>query len=410
VGYFLNSTDFGDGAVASAGSRDMFIVKTSSVGTLLWKMTTGNVQIDTLQSVAVDSNDNIIVGGQFRVSLTIQENTVTSAGASDTLLAKFNSSGGLIWAKSFGSASGDSDAKAVTVDSSNNILVTGSFGDSINFGGATLSSSGGNDIYLVKFSPNGALLWSKRFGGFSDDSGMSISTDVVGNIFIGATIGGSIDFGGGITGGGGGVDAALVKFESSGAFLWSRSISGASGDSIATVTCTSSGNVVVAGYATNNADFGDGQITCSSTCMFTAHYNAAGTFQWERHTVDYLATAYGIGVDVSDNVYVAGYVDSRLSLETGNAVSVIDNGLSCYLLKLSSDGSYVWEQRQIRNSAFGASEPCSVYGVSVGTNVVIIGGKFAGGPSTLDFGSTILSNPSTSVTNFEGFVAAYNQS
>src|SRR5205814_1083356 len=65
VGYFSGSADFGAGALPSAGGSDIFIAKYTSQNSLLWAKRFGGGGYDNAYSVAVDSQNNIIVAGCF---------------------------------------------------------------------------------------------------------------------------------------------------------------------------------------------------------------------------------------------------------------------------------------------------------------------------------------------------------
>jgi hypothetical protein len=68
-------------------------------------------------------------------------------------LAKFGSDGSHIWSKRYSGGGAHANGRAVAVDGGDNVLATGDFNASINLGGATLTSPGGTDTYLVKLGP-----------------------------------------------------------------------------------------------------------------------------------------------------------------------------------------------------------------------------------------------------------------
>ncbi|HLN81480.1 MAG TPA: hypothetical protein VK392_09850, partial [Thermoanaerobaculia bacterium] len=79
--------------------------------------------------------------------------------------------GAQIWARRL-SGSGAFDnayASGIAVDGAGNVVVVGAFQNSVDFGGGSLTSAGGTDMFVAKYSASGAHLWSRRFGGASDD-------------------------------------------------------------------------------------------------------------------------------------------------------------------------------------------------------------------------------------------------
>src|SRR4030095_16523283 len=87
----------------------------------------------------------------------------------------------------FGSSSGGTKNQpyAVAVDASGNVAVTGSFQNSIDFGGGPITASGTSpSIFVVKLSATGAHLWSKGMGGTGADYGRGIAFDPSGNVVV----------------------------------------------------------------------------------------------------------------------------------------------------------------------------------------------------------------------------------
>jgi hypothetical protein len=168
-----------------------------------------------------------------------------------------------LWSKRFGGCSNDY-GNSFSVDSSGNVYMTGYFSSStIDFGGGALTNAGGYDIFLAKFDSNGNHLWSKRFGGSDYDRGYSISVDSSGNVYItGDFESSTIDFGGGALTNAGYWDIYLAKFDSNGNHLWSKRFGGSGWDKGQSVSVDSSGNVYITGwFKSSTIDFGGGALT-----------------------------------------------------------------------------------------------------------------------------------------------------
>src|SRR5690242_2638557 len=143
-------------------------------------------------SVAADHLGNSVSVGGFGGTVDLGNGLVSNvegynAGSGrDIFIAKYNAQGGLIWVKSMGS-SGNDAALGVAIDSQNNIIVVGGFHGTVDFGGVSLTSAGGFDIFVVKYSPSGGLLWAKRFGGAWEEVARAVAVDANDNIFLAAT-------------------------------------------------------------------------------------------------------------------------------------------------------------------------------------------------------------------------------
>ncbi|MEE9411846.1 MAG: SBBP repeat-containing protein, partial [Methylococcales bacterium] len=154
---------------------------------LEWAKRAGGAGFDVGNQIAVDSSGNAYVAGIVTDPATFglgesSETTLTSnfLGA---FVAKYSASGDLIWVKPSGSPRG------LAVDNSGSVYVMGNFTNTVTFGSGessetTLTSDGGNDIFLAKYTADGDLVWAKRAGGISFDVGSSLAVDGSGNAYL----------------------------------------------------------------------------------------------------------------------------------------------------------------------------------------------------------------------------------
>jgi len=140
-----------------------------------------------------------------------------------------------IWSKRFGGTLGDF-GNSVATDTSGNVLVTGAFYGTVDFGGGNLTSVFRN-IFLAKYAPNGNHLWSKRFGDGGGEDGTGVTTDTSGNVLVTGNFDSTVDFGGGnLTSAGGSNDIFLAKFDANGNHLWSKCFGGTNIDNLRSVS------------------------------------------------------------------------------------------------------------------------------------------------------------------------------
>ena len=159
----------------SGGLLDAFIVKyIGSTGFGIWATRITGTTTDRGHGIVVDSLDNIIVTGFYSVTPTTIYNapggtvstlpTLTNSGNNDVFIVKYNSSGIGVWATRI-AGTADDQGNSITVDSNNNIIVTGSYDSSpvtiYNTPGTlvagTLVNTGLNDVFLVKYTSNGFI-------------------------------------------------------------------------------------------------------------------------------------------------------------------------------------------------------------------------------------------------------------
>jgi hypothetical protein len=153
AGYFDDTIDFGSGPLATAGGRDMFVAKFSSAGKLGWSKSFGGVGPTSIAgaSIAVDKAGGITLFGNFSSSIDLGGGPLTSDGSNDIFVAKLDAAGSYLWARSFGDMGLQAAGRGcVGLIGATNIVVAGSFQNTIDLGGGPLTSSGGRDAFLAR--------------------------------------------------------------------------------------------------------------------------------------------------------------------------------------------------------------------------------------------------------------------
>ncbi len=121
---------------------------------------------EQLNSVVTDVSDNIITTGRFQktsfISGGTKQDTMTSLGGYDIFLSKFSPNGQLNWTRTVRSKAGINEGKVLSVDAIDNIYLGGIYADSAIFNdGSYLKAIGEQNSFISKFSPLGNLIWSK---------------------------------------------------------------------------------------------------------------------------------------------------------------------------------------------------------------------------------------------------------
>lgn len=346
AGYFQRTVDFGGGAFTSLGASDVFVAKYSSTGQHVWSRRFGGINDDIAQGVAVDAAGNAFVIGYFSGSADFGAGALTSAGMSDAFLAKYSPTGAALWVNRLGGTSNDR-GYAVGVDALGSPVVTGYMVGTVDFGGGAITSAGGADVFLAKFSATGGHLWSRRFGGASSDVPESVALDASGNVAIAGYFQGTADFGGGALTSAGLNDAFAARYDANGNHTWSRRWGGASDDRGAGVAVNSAGNVIVTGSFTGDVSFGGATlVNPGGSDIFLVSYSPAGVHNWSKGFGTSTAvgeSATAVAVDASDNVLLTGSIVAGVNFGGGAL-----NGSGSYdvfIAKFRSDASHVWSKR-----------------------------------------------------------------
>jgi hypothetical protein len=320
--YQSPSIDFGGGALSSIGFRGGFLVKLDPNGSHVWSKNFGSnaSSSDSASVTGVSVNaTGVAATGSFTGSLTANGTTLTSAGNTDVLVAKFATDGTKAWIRSFGESMYDF-GNDVAIDSSGNVVVVGSFQGSLMVPpNGTLEAGSVQAVLLLKLaSADGSPLVSKRFGSTTMESnGLAVAIDNSDAIFIGGGFWGTGDFGGGAPLMATRVqDAFLAKYSSAGAYLWAKSFGGTGdGESIVTVSLNAGGDVAATGGFCGTLSFGGDMLSAASQCpssgvvnhgndMFAAHFSGTDG----SHVVSFR----GGGALDDDGIGIALAADGRL--------------------------------------------------------------------------------------------------
>ncbi len=316
----------------------------------------------------------------------------------------------------FGSP-GEDRGQAVAVDGNDNVIATGYFAGTVDFGGGPFTSAHlpwldanqYQDVFVAKHGSGGVHLWSRQIGAEGNDRGYDVATDASGNGLVTGAVAGSIDFGNGQWASTlGGLDAFLVKYSGfDGSYGWSRRMGGNQDDAGYGVAVDGSGSVIVTGYWQRRADFGGGPVTSAGSTdatgnggsidVFVAKYSGVdGSHVWSK-PLGGAGSDYGVDVacDSAGNVIALGRFQSTVDFGGGPLASL--GGTDNFVAKYSAtDGSHLWSR------AFGGTLTDLGHSLAVDAagNVYVVG-DFQG---TVNFGG----EPLTSAGSYDIFLAKYS--
>jgi hypothetical protein len=328
AGTFNSWIDFGGGPLSSAGENDLFVAKYSGDGAHLWsKRMGGSEGNDTAHGVAIDSIGNVVLTGTIVGSVEFGGSATFAVGPfdNDIVLAKFaGENGSFVWAKRFASTASD-NGLGVAIGPQDEIVFTGNFSGPINFGGGVLASAG-QDVFVAQFSPSGEHLWSRGFGGALDDSGNAVAIDANDNIILTGAFAGTIDFGGGALNSADENydDIFLTKLSGDGSHLWSKNFGGTIIDSGNAVAVDRSGNVALAGSFSDSINLGGDTLnSAGGVDVFLAKYSPDGSPLWSKAFGAETGSDSGcaVAVDNQNNIIGAGGFFSAVDFGGGPQIS-----------------------------------------------------------------------------------------
>ncbi|WP_158501507.1 kelch repeat-containing protein [Vitiosangium sp. GDMCC 1.1324] len=326
--------------LTSTGDSDSFVVKLAPDGTLLNWTAIGGAKHQEVWGMAVDSQGDVLVAGRNWGTLNVNGTLYPTAGGADAFVVKLRGSDlSPLWAHNWGSAAFDS-VEGVDVDTANNVLLTGRFSNTVNFGGLPLISLGDTDAYVVKLSATGTHLWSKSFGAPGMQVGSDVQTDGANNVVVtGGFEGNNVSFGGPPLPNAGDMDIFLLKMDANGNHLWSKSFGGPNTDAAEALAVASNGSIAITGELVGPTDFGGGPRTGHGGYdSFVARFDQDGTHHWSQVHGD-ITTQAGLGIafDSAGNALVIGELEGRARFGQDASTELVSNGCSdIFLLKLRS--------------------------------------------------------------------------
>ena len=378
-----------------------------------WAYHAGDHGYESATSVAVDASGNAYITGPY-TSAFINFGTFSLlnsfSGTSDIFLVKFDPSGTVLWAKTFGGADGD-QGNSVAVDASGNVILTGWFASaSITFGSTVLTNAGttSSDLFIAKFDPSGNLKWAKSAGGTINDRGYGVSTDTNSNIFVtGWYSSPTINFGTGVLTNAGSAtnDIFLVKYDANGTALWSKTIGGNNNDAGNACATDVSGNTYVTGnFASSSINFGTGALTnagSGTNDLFITKYDPSGASLWSASAGGhYDEMCNGLAIS-GNNVYLTGDFSSPVLIfgSTAALTNASAGTNDIFLASYSSAGTANWSKRA---GGIDADEGKCVCADASGN--AYISGSFIS--TSITFGTGTLTNFSAGTKDL--FVAGFN--
>jgi hypothetical protein len=189
IGRFLEATMFGRGepgqtSFTSAGGYDLFLARYNPDGTLDWARHIGGAEHDEPGNVSVAPDGSVLFTASFQGTVVLSpgapdEIQLTSGGAWDVLVARYNKDGTLSWARTITGASSE-HGHVISALPDGGSLVTGWIKGAATFGmgesnQTVVQPQGATDVFLARYEPDGDLTWVTHAGGSGDVSGRGLS-------------------------------------------------------------------------------------------------------------------------------------------------------------------------------------------------------------------------------------------
>lgn len=433
TGYFQGIVDFDPGpgvnALNAQGGLGIYLLKVNDQGEHIWAKAIGGPGYKTGANLEIDPAGNIYLSGQFKNTIDFDPGPgthyLTSNGELDAYIAKFNASGELLWAISYGGADNDGAGNLVLDALHGALYVAAYFCQTVDFdpgpGDATVQAVNISDPYIARFDTSGALDWVRTTSAsvMAQWGGAALSPLGDGGIVCAGQFEGTIDLDPDTSvvlaeSSAGGYDAFACALDSTGELVWAWRIGGTGFEQIRHVASDPSGTLALTGYFQNSVDFDPGAGNTMHTSeganeMFIVRLTGTGDLLWARPIP---GPNDGTGMALSTNalgrgaICATGYFGGTVDLDPppgqGQVMTSAGND-DAIIVCLDSAGQFIFGQ------ALGGSAPDYLLALaSLPDGSLAMGGSFFS--PELAVGATLLTNAIDFAATGDGVIARSHMS
>jgi len=290
----------------NAGFDDFWVSKLDSSGTIIWEYSFGFAGSDTPYSIIQTNDDGYLLSGVLDVSASNGQgdrNSILSRHAGgDYWVIKLNASGVKQWSNYYGGSFTDTAYDAIQTEDDGYIIIGSSDSDDVDI----TNNLGSYDFWILKISATGTLVWEKSFGGSEIDEAHAISQATDGNyLIVGDTRSNDLE----ISQNNGAADLWIVKITPEGTLLWEKTLGGSSFDVGRSISKTQDNGFLVSG--SSRSSDGNLTSNKGQNDAWVVKINSSGNLEWQKtiggSEVDFFYDA----VELNDQTIIAvGYSNS----------------------------------------------------------------------------------------------------
>lgn len=349
------------------------LAKLDSMGLNVWQKVFADVY-----AVAVDSTGAIYASGDAPPGSDFGAGPVVAGGA---YIAKFDAGGAYQWL--YGPFANVSLGK-LAVRSNGNVVAVGVLHNSQNLGAGPLSVVGAPDALLVELTPAGTVVRTKNYGDLGDQAMVAVTVDASNNLYVSGNYESGIDFGGGSMPGpaanSGTHDVFVVKLDASANFLKQIHLGSTGGDNVTGLEIDATGRLLFSGAVTTKMNFGGVDIVAVDNIdIVLAALDSSLVEVWSKRFGG--ATAQGtsnIAADPAGGFGIAGFGNSGLTF----GLNALPSGQFMYAARFDSSGTPL---SNYGTKVQGGSQLVQGIVHMTGSDYVVVG-NCSGGPLPLPSG------------------------
>ncbi len=332
-----------------------------------------------VSNITIDNSGNCLLTGAFDIdSMQFGSHTLINNNnyqGPEAFLVKYDQKGNLIWAnQSSGNNTNPLNGYVSSTDEAGNVYMTATFADSDIFGSYILHTSSiyADCSFIVKYDPNGNILWAKQSTIPTEVSGVIsnfISTDANGNSYLTGFFIDTAIFENDTLYFGSHGNTFLVKYNTNGNVIWAKESKSKSYSSNAEVfgeTLDKHGNIYLTGRFVDTISLSIDTLIgpyfnqYNNYAFFLTKYDSSGNVKWAKQTKVPSIFCEGWGyADICDqygNIYVAGEFTDTLIFDNDTLISNCNaNNTNIFVVKYDSNGKVMWVKQSSTQATYGAS-------------------------------------------------------
>lgn len=261
----------------NAGFDDFWVSKLDSGGSISWEYTFGFAGSDTPYSIIQTNDEGYLLSGVLDVSASNGQGDRSSAvrrhAGGDYWVIKLNASGIREWSNYYGGSFTDTAYDAIQTEDDGYIIVGSSDSDDVDISNA----NGGYDFWVIKISNTGALVWEKSFGGSEIDEARAISQTSDGNyLIVGDTRSNDLN----VSLNNGAADLWALKISPNGTVLWEKTFGGSNFDVGRSISKTQDNGFLISG--SSRSSDGNLTTNKGQNDAWLLKINSSGDLEWEK--------------------------------------------------------------------------------------------------------------------------------
>jgi hypothetical protein len=326
------------GTALTGQSYEIVLLKYDASGNLLLAESYGSSNNEVGCYLLPDQAGNMYITGYFYGTMQLGSTSITSSGSHDVFMAKLDPSGNPLWAVRAGGTSYD-NAAGIAFDNAGNVYVCGYYNNTATFGSQTLTSVGGDDMFVAKYNSNtGSNIWaSSGHGPGTYDIAGKICYSSSGYLYITGQFDSTVTIGNNVLAGHGGYDAYIAQIDTAGNWGWAMDIGSTINEVAFGITATEKGSLLCTGYFGSTCYFNNTSVLTSfgGSDVFILSCSTSGNIEWVKQAGS-TADDIGWGIAIAgDKAYACGSFMNNASFDSYSVNS--NGGSDFYIAKFTID-------------------------------------------------------------------------